>query len=219
MAYPVLVMGESGTGKSASMRNLDPKTTALINVINKPLPFKGGFPGGSEIEIPKMQSAVLSAKSPTVVVDDFGYSITDLYMRLTYGPDRTRDQFEPYKRIGSEVYNLLSGILRTNDERNAEKIVYLMMHTDVDSQGNIVPATVGKMLNEKINLVGMFSTVLLSRIDGDEYGFITNGVPPSKSAEGMFDDQFIPNDLAQVDKAIRAYMGMKPLSRASGGGK
>lgn len=219
MAIPVLIMGQSGTGKSYSMRNLPQKDSAVVNVIGKSMPFRTKLDSVCIRDIPSIQKIVLSAKRPLIVLDDFGYTITDLYMRLTYGPEKMRDQYEPYKRIGAEVYNLINAIQSADDELNAEKIVYIVMHTDTDAQGHTVPATVGKMLNEKINLVGMVSICLTSYTDGDEYGFVTNAAPPVKSPPGMFPDQTIGNDLAKVDAAIRDYYGFKPLTDGGSDGE
>lgn len=214
MAIPVLIMGQSGTGKSYSLRNLPSEHTALFNVIGKPLPFRKKLDAAAIRDIPTIQKKALETKRPIVVLDDFGYAVTDLYMRLTYGPEKTRDQYEPYKRIGAEVYNLVNAIQAAKKE-NAEKIVYIIMHTDMDAQGHIVPATVGKMINEKINIVGMVSICLTSFTDGDTYGFVTNAAPPVKSPPGMFKDQIVDNDLKAVDTAIREYWGMAPISEGS----
>ena len=211
MAIPVLLMGQSGTGKSYSLRNLPREHTALFNVIGKPLPFREKLDAAVMRDIPTIQENVLGTKRPIVVLDDFGYTITDLYMRYSHGPEKLRDQYEIYKIIGAQVYNLVNAIQFANDEKNAEKIVYFTMHTDTDAQGHTVPATVGKMLNEKINLVGMVSICLTSFFDGDKYGFNVNAAPPVKSPPEMFEKPTIGNDLAEVDAAIRDYYGFKKI--------
>lgn len=216
MSIPVLILGESGTGKSTSMRNFTKSEIGLINVMNKPLPFRGQFDLIATKDITGVKQAVMSAKRNVVVIDDFGYTITDIYMRYSHGTEKLRDQYEVYKIIGAEVYNLITGI-QMKDE--PDQIVYMTMHTDVDASGHIIPATIGKMLNEKINLVGMFSVVLLSSTDGEKYQFVTNGVPPAKTPSGMFDSQYIDNDLKSVDAAIRDYWGMSPLVKNETEGK
>ena len=227
MAIPVLIMGESGTGKSASLRRLPCDLSAVVSVQGKRLPFREPLDVVTCSSIPDMikpdgtteagiQTLALRANRPIVVLDDFGYTITDLYMRLTYGPEKLRDQYEPYKIIGSQVYGLINAIQRDGGGVNAEKIVYMVMHTDTNAQGHVIPATVGKMLNEKINLVGMFTICLLSCTDGENYRFITNGKPPAKSPDGMFSDTEVPNDLKAVDDAIREYWGMAPLAAPQG---
>ena len=205
MGIPVLILGESGTGKSYGLRNIA-EHAAIINVLNKPLPFRAaGIKVASSRDIERVRKWVLGAKANSIVVDDFGYLITDMYMRYSYGDEKYRDQFEVYKKIAHDVYALVTAI----QDMPADKIVYLTMHTD-NSSGGIEPLTIGKMLNEKIKLVGMFTITLLSMCQGKEYQYITNGMPPAKTPPGMFDER-IPNDLMAVDTAIRDYYGLKPL--------
>ena len=208
MGIPVLILGESGTGKSYAMRNIAGHA-AIINVLNKPLPFRSaGIKTASSRDIERVRKWALGAKANSIIVDDFGYLITDMYMRYSYGDEKYRDQFEVYKKIAHDVYALVTAI----QDMPADKIVYLTMHTD-NSSGGIEPLTIGKMLNEKIKLVGMFTITLLSMCQGKEYQFVTNGMPPAKTPPGMFDER-IPNDLMTVDTAIREYYGMKPLVEA-----
>lgn len=213
MGIPVLMLGESGTGKSYALRNIA-EHAAIINVLNKPLPFRSaGIKTASSRDIAKVRKWVLGAKADSIIVDDFGYLITDLYMRYSYGEEKARDQFEVYKKIGHDVYGLVTAI----QDMPGDKIVYLTMHTDTSS-GGIEPLTIGKLLNEKVKLVGMFTITLLSMCQGKEYQFVTNGMPPAKTPPGMFDER-IPNDLMAVDTAIRDYYGLKPLVEAKGEGE
>ena len=205
MGIPVLILGESGTGKSYGLRNIA-EHAAIINVLNKPLPFRSaGVKTAHSRDIAQVERWVRKAKADSIVVDDFGYLITDLYMRYSYGEEKARDQFEVYKMIGHTVYNLITAV----QDMPADKIVYFTMHTDTSS-GGIEPLTIGKLLNEKVKLVGMFTITLLSICSGKEYQYITNGMPPAKTPPGMFDER-IPNDLMAVDTAIRDYYGLKPL--------
>lgn len=207
MGVPVLIMGESGTGKSYSLHSMPPDKCGVVNVLGKPFPFRSQLKSYNCKDFDKVTSALRRAKPRALVVDDFGYMITSLFMRYSYGPERLRDQYDLYKMIGAKVWDFVTFL---QDTLPAETIVYLMMHTDTDGMGHTVPATVGKMLNEKINLVGMFTTVLISTIDADEYVFVTNHRPPAKSAPEMFPET-IPNDLFMVDKTMREYWGMQPL--------
>lgn len=208
MSIPVLIMGKSGTGKSTSMRNFERDEIALINVQGKPLPFKGTFDSWQSKNFDEIKNAAIAAKRNVVVVDDFGYAITDYYTRHSLGPERDRDQFEVFKAIASKTYNFIDAIQR---DGNKDKIVYFIMHTEEDNFGNIQPATVGKLLNEKINIVGMVTICILSSISDGKYSFIVNGTPPAKTPMGMFEKDEIDNDLKQVDAAIRAYWSMAPL--------
>ena len=140
------------------------------------------------------------------MVDDFGYLITDTYMRYSYGDEKLRDQYEVYKIIGAKVYNLIISLMEDGFDN---RIVYMTMHIDRDNFGGIEPATVGKMLNEKIKLIGMFTIAIMAVANGDDYKFVTNG-QPLKSPPEMFERE-MPNDLKMVDTTIRDYWGMAPI--------
>lgn len=201
MGVPVLLMGESGTGKSTSLRNFGKGEMALVNVLGKPLPFRGKVPQVKTRDIAVIRKSIAESPSKTVVIDDFGYTITDIYTRGSYGPEKFRDQYEVYKKIGNEVYGLVTFV---QDRCPDDMVVYFIMHSTVEN-GEIVPATIGKMLNEKINLVGMFTMTVISAVDGDEYVFVVNGTPPAKTPPGMFDEEKVPNDLKAFDGALRGY--------------
>lgn len=204
VGVPVLIMGPSGAGKTYSLRNMPEDSFALIECEKTMLPFKSSIKFFRTKDFTMLQAAVGSAatKVPAVVVDDFGYCITDIYMRGSWGDEKYRDQFEVYKEIAGRVYRFIEYV----NDIPQDVIVYLIMHTDVDATGNIVPATVGKLLNEKVNLVGMFNVVILAEASGGEHKFIVNGKPPAKSC-GAFETDELPNDLTIVDKGLREFMG------------
>ena len=209
MSIPVLIMGESGTGKSTSMRNFEPDEIGLINVQGKPLPFRGKFTSVTTKDFCEIEHTAIVAKSNAIVIDDFGYAITDYYTRHSLSQEeRDRDQFEVFKAIAAKVYRLINNIC---NDGNPDKIVYIVMHTERDNFGGVQPLTVGKLLNEKIKIVGMVTICLISTIENGEYVFRTNGMPPAKTPMGMFDSDSVPNDLKAVDNAIREYWGMKPI--------
>ena len=211
MSIPVLIIGEPGSGKSYSMRNFEPGEVGVFQTIRKPLPFKSDIERAASRDINQIRAwLAASRKHRAIVVDDFGYLITDTYMRHSYGAEKYRDQYEVYKQIGSETYGLVTDLM---DDGMDDRIVYMTMHVERDQTGNIEPATVGKMLNEKVKLLGMFTIVLMAVSDADGYRFVTNG-QPLKSPPGMFELE-VPNDLKAVDAAIREYWGMPPLA---GGG-
>lgn len=203
MAVPVLVLGPSGSGKTYSLRNLPNDSYGLIECEKTMLPFKGGKKFARTKDFAALSSIVTkyAEKYPIVVVDDFGYCITDIYMRGSWGDDKYRDQFEVYKEIAGRVYRFIEFV----NDLPGDVIVYLVMHTDVDAQNNIVPATVGKLLNEKVNLLGMVNVVVLAEASGGEYRFIVDGKPPAKSC-GAFESAEQPNDLAVIDAGLREFI-------------
>lgn len=213
MSIPVLIMGESGTGKSTSFRNFTKDEVDLINVQGKPLPFRGEFVTFFTKDFRKILSGIVKTSKRAVIVDDFGYAITDYYARHSLDEEeRDRDQFEVFKAIASKVYELIDGICR---DGNRSKIVYIVMHTERDASGCLQPLTVGKLLNEKIKIVGMVTICMLSAVENGRYVFKVNGLPPSKSPIGMFDDQVLDNDLKAVDSAIRSYWNLEPLKKGA----
>ncbi len=207
MSIPVLILGEPGSGKSSSMREFERDEAVVIQTISKPLPFKSDIRRAGTRDFDKARSWILGERNHDVlIVDDFGYLITDIYMRFSYGAEKLRDQYEVYKIIGANVYNLINEIM---EDGRDNRIVYLMMHVERDAAGRIEPATVGKMLNEKVKLLGMFTIVLMTTSQGGEYSFVTNG-EPLKSPPGMLPLE-MPNDLKAVDTAIREYYEMEPI--------
>ncbi len=203
MAVPVLILGPSGSGKTYSLRNLPNNAYGLIECEKTMLPFRGGKKFARTKDFNQLQQfvAAYAAKCPIVVVDDFGYCITDLYMRRSWGDEKYRDQFEVYKEIAGRVYRFIEFV----NDLPGNVIVYITMHTDQDASGNTVPATVGKLLNEKVNLLGMVNVCIMSEASGGEYRFIVDGKPPAKSC-GAFDNGEQPNDLAVIDAGLREFL-------------
>lgn len=215
MSIPVLIIGEPGSGKTYSMRNFEQGEIGVLQTIRKPLPFKGNLERASSRDINQIRAWLNGdTMHKAIMIDDFGYLITDTYMRHSYGAEKYRDQYEVYKQIGSETYGLITDLM---DDGRDDRIVYMTMHVERDNFGNIEPSTVGKMLNEKVKLIGMFTICLMAVSDSDGYRFITNG-QPLKSPPGMFDIE-IDNDLKAVDDAIREYYEMEPLSVVGKGGE
>lgn len=209
MAVPVLIMGPSGVGKTYSLRTMSKSSYGLVECEKTVLSFRGDKKFARTKKFPELTKIVATYADhyPAVVVDDFGYCITDIYMRGSWGEEKYRDQFEVYKEIAGRVYRFIESLNDLPDQ----KIVYLTMHTDVDAAGNIVPATVGKLLNEKVNLVGMFNFVILAESQGDEHQFAVANKGPAKSC-GAFEDDAIPNDLLMLDTGLRKFLGWPTIA-------
>lgn len=212
MSTAVLILGESGTGKSASMRNLDPSKALLIQAIRKPLPFKSkGWKVRtslkSEGNVIQTDDAVLIEKvmrqSPheILLLDDFQYVMANEYMRRT-----SEKGYDKFTDIGKNAWNILTAATELADNRR----VYILSHTATDEGGRTKIKTVGRMLDEKITLEGMVTIVLRTQVRDRLYTFATqnNGSDTTKSPLGMFDEQYIDNDLAAVDAAICDYYGI-----------
>lgn len=203
MGVPVFVLGQSGTGKSTSLRNFKSDELLLINVMRKPLPFKGGFAetynGDNYVEIAK---AINKTKKKTIVIDDAQYLMANEFMRRS-----SETGFQKFTDIANNFWTLINEI--TNDLPQ-DIIVFILMHTDTDENGKEKAKTVGKLLDEKICIEGMSSIVLKTAVKDGVYTFTTqnSGRDTVKSPLGMFKTFEIDNDLKVVDDAIRKYWNL-----------
>lgn len=204
MAVPVLIIGKSGSGKSTSLRNCIDKDFNLIRVLDKPLPFKGKINGWKTDDYQIIMKALVQAKAKSIVIDDAGYLITNHFMRGHSSSGKGNAVFSFYNDIGDYFWNLIQFIVSKLPE---DKIVYLMMHEEMNDFGEVKPKTIGKLLDEKVCIEGMFTIVLRCVEEGGNHLFITqaSGGAVSKSPIGMFEDLTIDNDLAKVDETIRNY--------------
>ena len=204
----VLIIGDSGTGKSTSIETLDPARTLIINVESKTFPFGKQFKYVMETDdidkiIHQMQNM---GGIKTVVIDDAGYLMTNAFMRGHSGGRKGSQVFDLYNDIGDSFWNLIEFI---NKGLPKDVLVYLMMHLDESDSGRIRPKTIGKMLDDKVCVEGMFTICLRCESKDGKHYFrtVTNGYDPVKAPKGMFDSDTIPNDLAYVDAKIREYYG------------
>lgn len=200
MGIPVFVLGKSGTGKSTSLRNFKSNEILHINVMSKPLPFKGRFAetynGDNYAEIAK---AINATKCKSIVIDDAQYLMANEFMRRS-----SELGYQKFTDIANNFWTLINSI--TND-LPFDVIVYFLMHTDTDENGNEKAKTIGKLLDEKICIEGMSSIVLKTAVKDGVYSFLTqnNGHDTVKSPLGMFPTYEIENDLKKVDTTIREY--------------
>jgi len=208
MGLPILIIGKSGSGKSASLRNFKANEVGIINVLGKTLPFKNDFKYIVSDDYTKIKTALLSAKVNTLVIDDAGYLLTNMFMREHSTKGQGSAVFDLYNKIGDKFWDLINFIQHQLPE---ERIVYLFMHEDKNDFGDIKPKAIGRMLDEKVCIEGMFTIVLRAMIDNGKYVFrtITNGFDVTKSPIGMFDNEFIDNDLKLVTDTIKKYYNME----------
>ena len=204
MAEKILIMGESGTGKSTSIRNCDPSTTAIVNPVGKPLPFKGsrkfdtlsGVTNADDIcNFMKKQAA---AGKKIIVVDDFQYILAIPFM------NRIKETgWDKYNDFGSNYFNIIDVCKELPDD----VCVYYLTHCETLDNGITTVKLIGKLLREKITIEGLFTIVLRTGVSEGNYYFFTqnNGKDTVKSPLGMFDTFSIENDLNYVDIKIRNY--------------
>lgn len=204
MGIPVMVLGESGTGKSTSLRNFGPDDVAVINVAGKPLPFR------NKLHVAKCDNYGMIVKTlvgrpdiPAFVIDDAQYLMANEFMR--------RSDERGYDKFTEIAKNFWSLVLETVAQKMPDnQIVYFLMHTDTADDGRIRAKTIGKMLNEKITLEGLFTIVLRTNVSDGVYTFrtVNSGSDTVKTPMGMFSANEIDNDLKAVDTAIREYYGI-----------
>ena len=205
MATPVLIIGKSGAGKSTSMRNCAGNDDwNLIRVLDKPLPFKGKINGWPTDDYLQVMKCLAASKAHNIVIDDAGYLITNAFMKGHSNTGTGNAQFQFYNQMADNFWNLIMFII---NKLPKEKIIYVIMHEQPDDFGNIRPKTIGKLLDEKVTIEGMFTIVLRAVKDSNGYAFITQSedMAVSKSPMGMFETERIDNDLIIVESAIRDY--------------
>ena len=210
MAEMVMVIGKSGAGKSHALKTMDPERTLVVNVCGKRLPIPTQFKyffKSMNMNVIRDQLKKMPSNIKAVVLDDFGYIMTDLFMKGHSGGD----QFKLYNAIGDTVYNFFNFV---RDELPDDVIVYVIMHEDENDNGSIKPRTIGKLLDQKVCLEGMVTVCLraMATKDGRHiFRVQSDGTDVAKTPEGMFEGTEIENDLAMVDKRIREFWNIVDL--------
>jgi hypothetical protein len=221
----VLLMGSSGSGKSTSLRNLPAEETAIINITNKPMPFRNkdgktivtleNLKKDGEKDLPyeelykRLIANIKGTKKKIIVIDDSSYM-----MAFENFEKSTSKGYDKFTTMAKNYYDLIKSAISCGDE----KIVYVITHEEIDDVNQIYrPKTIGKMLSNQLVIEGLFSIVLRSVYKNGDYIFQTqnDGTSVCKSPMDMFEEKEIPNDLFEVDKIIREYYGFKPLGESN----
>ena len=215
MAIPVLIIGKSGGGKSTSLRNcVDNEEWNLINVLGKPLPFKGKIPQVTTDDYSQVMKCLAGSKAHSVVIDDAGYLIINYFMKNHSSKGAGNAVFSMYNTLADNFWNLIEFVKSLPND----KIIYIIMHEDIDDFGNVKPKTIGKLLDEKLIVEGMFTIVLRCVYESGKHLFVTQAVDGSvsKTPMGMFEELEIDNDLLYVDNKIREYYGLEIKEESEG---
>jgi len=205
MAIPVLIMGKSGSGKTTSLRNC--QDFGMFNVSKKPLPFRNPPKMVNSDDYNVIMATLAKCKALSIAIDDSGYLMTNMFMRGHSVDVKGNAVFQLYNIIADSFWNLIE----FSKQLDNDKIIYFIMHVDVDDNGNVKPKSIGKLLDEKVCIEGLFSIVLHAKYEDGKYIFSTNtnGYDVAKSPLEMF-PPIIDNDLDKVDNVIREYYGLKP---------
>lgn len=201
MGQIVLILGESGTGKSASLRNFSSDEIALVNVAGKPLPFRGKFETLNSNNADEIIKFMKATNKKVVVVDDFQYVMAFQYMRRM-----KENGWDKFNDIQSDYFNVIEAAKELPDD----KIIFFLSHLETKDDGRQKVKTIGKMLDEKITIEGLFTVVLKTYVADGKYYFTTqnSGMDTVKSPIGMFPSVTIENDLKYVAEKIRNYYYM-----------
>ena len=202
MGIPVLVMGESGSGKSASLRNFQPEEVSVFNVAAKPMPFRKKLPSKATANYAEIMACIKASKKKSFVIDD-----SQFLMCFEAFAKAKETGFGKFIDMALNFYNLIQFVIR---QTPPDVIVYLLHHTEMDSNtGKIKAKTQGKMLDSQLTIEALFAIVLHCVTDGISHNFVTqsDGMTTAKSPMEMF-EPVIDNDLKYVDQAIREYYGL-----------
>ena len=200
MSIATLILGQSGTGKTTSLRNLDPAHTLLIQAVKKPLPFRSDgwgwfhkenkphgnvFVSDNADQIIKMMKGT---RRDVIVLDDFQYILANEFMRRVLDKETGNAAFAKYNEIAHNAWSILMAASQLPDHKR----VYILGHTQEDENGRVKAKTIGKLLDEKITLEGLLTIVLRTTVINGQYLFTTknSGLDTVKSPMGLFEAEF-----------------------------
>ena len=224
MANNVIILGKSGSGKSTSIKGLDPKETIVINTLRKRLPFKGSSSMYSKenknlFSVDDYTSVIsllqnISEKAThvkNVVLDDIIY-----VMRKEYFKRSKESGYRKYTELAAHFQQIISTCEAMRDDIN----VFFILHSEDITSDNAITgykvSTIGKLLDNQYNPVEvvpmvLYATVTYNEKGAPDYGFYTHTFKegsveiPAKTPDGMFSEARIPNDLGLVSKAMTEY--------------
>ena len=211
MSNTTLILGPSGSGKSTSLRNLNPDETFIFGILDKPLPFRGykkkynvdkkNYFSSDDYRVLLSYIKAINERRPeitTLIIDDFQYLLAHEFMNRV-----SERGYDKYSELAFHAWSVIKGLTETREDLHC----FVLTHSDADQQGNMKIKTIGRLLEDKIALEGMFTCCLYSMVIDGKYVFMTNtdGTHLSKSPLGLFDSQFIDNDLQYVREKMFEY--------------
>lgn len=198
MARLIFVLGNPGTGKSTSLRNLGKEDVSYITVTGKELPFRSTIkpvPVKTMAEVKKM---IIASKKPIVVIDDVNY----LFTREVFTADSKKNPFEIYDGLSKDFYHLIEAILNKDTEQN----FYLFGHLEDPDSSALALKTLGQNTRKNNNPEGWTNIVFQAEVELDEFVFkVKTDGTGIKSPMDMFDETTVTNDLKIVNDKINKY--------------
>jgi hypothetical protein len=210
MGIGAIIYGESGSGKSFSIKNLDAEKVGIINVANKPLPFKqNSFKMNSLWTIDNIIKKLNRAQADILIIDDFQY-IMSFFIMSKIEETTGNLAFQKYSDIAKGIVDIIKCI----NNLPPQKRVYCLSHSEINDNGKEKLKTVGRLLDNQIVIEGLFSIVIKAIIINNQHHFLTKneGNTTVKTPFEMFNDALIPNDLKIVDDAIVDYYNLNSVS-------
>lgn len=208
MATPILIMGESGAGKSASLRNFTKDEISIFNVTNKKLPFKNDLPVINNAGYDTIAKMLAKASKKCYCIDDAGLNMAKENFARALETGYTK-----HTEMAKHFNDMLEFITSKLPD---DIIVFIMMHTESTEDGKVKARTLGKMLDSNLGggIEALFTIVLRAVKTEEGYKFVTGGEMAStaKAPMGMFPDKMIDNDAKLVDSIVRDYYGMALLT-------
>jgi uncharacterized membrane protein len=228
MSNAILVIGESGTGKTTSVETLPPEETVIFLTEKEDLPFRGwkknyipltkegkgnlvkfkGIEPGKVAEQMVATMTHVDKNMPHIkylIIDDYIYTMVNEYM------DRAKEKsFDKFTDLALKAHNIANKAKAMREDLN----VAILTHSEETQDSSGIKKqkikTLGKLLDNNVNLEGMFNVVLYTNIEtsaeGNKYWFLTqNQNNTGKTPKGMFEDMKIPNDLKLVFDQINKY--------------
>lgn len=203
MGVAIIVLGQSGSGKSTSLRNFEPGEVGILNVMAKPLPFRKRLDSYDSPDYQTIERCIRSGKRLVWVVDDAGY-----LMQLE---NFARAREAGYSKFTDMAVNFERLVVAARDAPK-DTITYFMMHPELDANGHEQIRTAGRMLQEKFGIEGAVPVLIDCEVRDGQHVFVTknDGCNLAKAPMDMLPD-VMDNDLREVDRLVREYWGMAPL--------
>lgn len=206
MGIPIMIIGNSGSGKSASMRNFEPGEIGIFNVASKPLPFRKKLNKIDNAGYKEIYERLQKPKLKAYVIDDSQYLMCfEMFAKVA------EVGYKKFTESAMNFYNLVQFVIRGLP---VDVLVYFLHHSETTEDGHVKAKTSGKMLDNQLTLEGLFSIVLFAKTENGKYTFITqsDGMSTAKSPMEMFPLE-IDNDLKYVDKTAREYFELTTIQK------